>query len=730
MLKNFLIYSMDKGQQTNVEPWLIPEQAFEKLEDAYVWRGRVKKKWGYSLIGSNDLNSRLRINFATTDANGELAYTTIPGILMKPGMMFSVGSEVYTVTTVPTVGNNADTLGTLGTSTGNIEYTSAAPDVFKFKLTGVSASIATTSVYFYPAEPVMGLPSREIGNISFEDIIAFDTQFSYTRSGGAWEQLGTATWTGSNKDFFWGVNARGANPYQTNFYVVNNTRADNIKYIDSAGVAWTNLQPTLNSGGDTLDSARIITYFKDRLVVFNTLETTGGSSRAYPQRCRFSQNGDPTAAATSWLEDTPGRGGYIDAPTKADIITIEQVKGRLIVYFESSTYELVYTGVPDAPFRWQIINSELGCESTFSVIGFDDVALGVGNVGVHACNGVGVARIDQDIPDEVFKIHNGNDGIERVYGIRDYVPELVYWTFPSAENNPVYPDRILLYNYQNKSWAFFNESFTCFGYYQQESDLTWANSGQRYPSWEQWLDAWNAGRAQSRFPDIVAGNQQGFVNILDTNRTSNSQTLYITDMTVATKTLRIISHNLSSNDYILIEEAQGSTTLNGTITRVQSVTDANNIIVDDAFTGTYTGGGKVTRISGLNILTKQFNPGTPVGQTFSIPYIDILMNITSAGEITVEYFTDSQTGASVQSQANSGVLLGSSVITTQSEKSLGVATYDTYEWHRYFLQAISSFIQLRFTLSADQISNYLIATSNIELQGINLYVTPHGRLIN
>ena len=51
-VKSFLIGPYEIGQENNVEPWLLPEKAFEILEDAYVWRGRVKKRFGYSLIGS------------------------------------------------------------------------------------------------------------------------------------------------------------------------------------------------------------------------------------------------------------------------------------------------------------------------------------------------------------------------------------------------------------------------------------------------------------------------------------------------------------------------------------------------------------------------------------------------------------------------------------------------------------------------------------------------------
>ena len=41
----------ETGVQRNVEPFMLPNEAFPTLTDAYVWRGRVKKKEGYSFVG-------------------------------------------------------------------------------------------------------------------------------------------------------------------------------------------------------------------------------------------------------------------------------------------------------------------------------------------------------------------------------------------------------------------------------------------------------------------------------------------------------------------------------------------------------------------------------------------------------------------------------------------------------------------------------------------------------
>jgi len=709
---------MQEGWINRVEPFYLPEEAFYDLEDAYVWRGRVRKRFGASLIGATELQSRFRINLGTTNGAGNLS-GTVPGTKFRVGQMFSIGVDRFIVNAT---GTPANLLQDGGAATATYNTTTGA-----FVFAGASA---TTAVYFYPADPVMGLLGRETSNINAEQVVGFDTQFSYIRSSSAWERLDAATvWTGSDSQFFWSTNYRSSNPYDTALYVVNYNTTDNIKYINSGATAWTNLRPQLNSGATRfLETCRVLVNFKDRLVALNTIEDETGTDRTYQNRARFSQNGDPTAAATAWLDDVPGRGGYIDAPTQEAIITAERLKDRLIVYFERSTWELVYTAVDSAPFKWQQINDELGCESSFSVIGFDKQVLGVGNVGVHACNGVNVTRIDEKIPNEVFRIHNGNNGPERVYGIRDYYNELVYWTFPSASNNPTFPTRILIYNYENGTWAVFNDSYTCFGNFQGETDLRWDELGERYGTWENWNDPWGSPLFQSAFPFIIAGNQEGWVHIIDNGKGSSAQSLQITDMTSGSSTLTIVNHNLQSDDYILIEEATGVTSLNGIIVRVSSITDANNIVIDTAFSGTYTGAGKATRISNIRILSKSFNPGTPIGQQFSMPYADFLLDRTTAGQLSLEYYLDTTDGDTITEMDVNNVLLGSNILYTQPEDNMTFQPNQNQIWHRYYIQAQGGFIQLLFYMSDTQMKNYLIATSWFELHAILLYVQPQGRI--
>ena len=147
----FFIGPLQTGLQQNLRPFLISDDAFEQLQNAYVFRGRVRKRFGERLMGTGwdsaitePLFSRLRINLGNTDGSGNFS-GTVPGAIFKVGQEFSVGDEIFTVyqTGTPAVmlDTGAATVKTYNTTTGAVVINGAA---------------AATAVYFYPGEPVMG----------------------------------------------------------------------------------------------------------------------------------------------------------------------------------------------------------------------------------------------------------------------------------------------------------------------------------------------------------------------------------------------------------------------------------------------------------------------------------------------------------------------------------------------------------------------------------------------
>lgn len=725
----FMIAPPDGGLQTDLRPWLIPDQAFARLKNAYVFRGRVRKRFGSYLMNNTDdpKLSRFRINIATTDAGGNAA-GVVPGVIWKIGQAFSVGDELFTVWqangVMLTTGTGA---GTYNTATG--AYTIAGADPL-------------TIVYFYPAEPVMGLLTYEVGSINDEFIIGFDTQFAYEyNTATGWTRLGTAIWTGNNSQFYWGYTIPGIAANDNIFMVANYNPPDTLKYWD--GVVWTNFTPVILASGDFVQNARIVVQFHGRTLFINTIENIGGGNEIFLNRCRYSQRGSPLQV-DAFREDIGGKGNFLDAYTQEAAITAEFIKDRLIVYFERSTWELVYLGNEIEPFRWQQINTELGVESTFSIVPFDKVAIGVGNVGVHACNGANVERIDDKIPDTVFEIHNENAGVERVYGIRDYYVEMVYWTFPAinATSDQPFPKRVLVYNYKNGTWSFNDDSITVFGYYQNITNLTWATATFL---WQEGSETWSAGPLQTQFRQVIAGNQEGFTFIVFPDIARNAPALQITNIVVVgnTATVTIIDHNLQAGgdaDYIIFENIATTintlniTNLNGNIYPVASIIDKDTFTIinndpTNPINGVYDGGGTVARISRIDILTKQYNFYAKQGRNAYIQKVDFMVDKTSDGSITVDCFASSSTQSLLADGLATGTVMGSNVLETFPFLLYPLEFTQSRLWHPVFLQADGEVVQLRIFLSDTQMINPEVVWSDFEMHAMLFYATPTaGRL--
>lgn len=705
-LDRFLVAPYQTGLQNDMSPWMIPDDAFDELNNAYVYHGRIRKRFGTTLLNGEtalnrqQLTSRLRTSIGITDGNGDIAGSIVNATYNRIGQIFSIGDTIFTI-------NQLGAAAMLSTGPGTGTYNTATG---AFSITGAPA---TTEVFFYISEPVMGLTTYERATTNDEQYFAFDTRFAYRWSGTEWIDTTVTSWTGTDSDFFQATNWNGANSDDYLLFVTNYVAADQIKYWNN--VTWTTINPQFNAAGATIETARIILPFKDRLVLLNIIESVG----TFRNRCRFSQNGSPLSA-DAFREDIPGRGGYIDAPTKESIVSAEFLRDRLIVFFERSTWELVYTGNEVLPFRWQKINTELGVESTFSVVPFDKAVLGIGNVGIHACNGINVERIDEKIHDDVFKIHNNNEGVFRVCGIRDYRTQLVYWSFPSidsAQENLKFPNRVLVYNYENGSWAYNDDSFTAFGYFQNQTNITWE---QLKIAWQDYAKPWNEGSIQARDLRVIAGNQEGFTFIIDADVSTNAPSLQITD--ISGTLITAINHNLVDGDFIQIENTEGVTGVDGIWQVLDTTTDTITIL--GSAVGTYTGGGTIRRLSQIDMRTKQFNFYVKDGRNFTVQRVDFQVDRTSNGQITVDQMPSSTDLSLIEEGIFSDAILGNGVLETFAYPDIPLEQMQHRLWHPVYMQAQGEFIQLRIYLNDEQMRIENIVNSPFEMHAMLFYVQP------
>jgi hypothetical protein len=742
------------GLTTDKKPLMLADEAFSNLQNAYVFRGRVKKRDGSVSMGRL---SRLTSAFSLgTSGASPWSFNiyTVTSITPEPNAEIAEGSVIVTIgtTVITDLGNG--TLSQTGTITnatqanpcqitsaahnlvtgnmvlienvigmtelnGNI-YTITVVDANNFSLNGVDSTgftayvsggdwysqnnygtinyltgavVITYSVTpaaafltfdYYPALPVMGICKEDVATIGIDQTIFFDTKYVYQFVAGVFQQLGTATWTGSNTDFFWSCNFQGADSSIRLFFATNNnitlgspTPYDPIRYYPGPMSTWVDLTPLLTAT-ITLYQALIVIPYYGRLLALNTWEgpttdplvPTGAVN--FFARCRFSQIGNPTDQTLGWRTDVFGRGGFVDAPTNEAIVSAGFYKNTLIVFFEYSTWQLRYIGEYGLPFIFERISSDFGSTCTYSPIIFDQGVMTVGDRGVIQGSVNGAPRLDEQIPETVFSFEIQNNAPNFVHGVRDFEKEIVYWNYIDSSNQGIYqnfPNTVLVYNYRNNTWAQFRDSITCFGIAQFQLGITWDSLTT---FWESSV-TWDNVDDQEYVEYVTAGNQQGYITLYENPEASTpvpAVTLYPPTLSITAvnfsaspNILTVPNHNLANGEIIYITGTLWTGTDPGINNQIYNVTPLSNNTLSLGVwsqssqsygslsltsSAIYIGGGEIALFPKMNIIGKDFNPYQSIGKQFKLSYIDFQMDsnlsIPSIPAVTIQLFVNSYLG--------------------------------------------------------------------------------------
>lgn len=383
------------------------------------------------------------------------------------------------------------------------------------------------------------------------------------------------------------INTLLFNPYTSNGIALNSqvsvTGQDGIRYyanvsnnlpsgVVGVGLSWVNYNPPIDPN-TALVGCLLMFAYRGYLVFLNTTEGNEQAVFNYPNRARWTQIGTPyysnPVPNTPSLQgvdpfavrdDLFGRGGANDAPTNEAIVGAGFIRDILVVYFERSTWRLRFVNNSQNPFVWERVNQELGSDCTFSSIIFDKGLINIGDRGIVISDGNDTSRIDEKIPDDIFNIRQANQGFQRVYGIRTFQTKLLYWTYPSSTNpNGTFPDLVLVYNYDSKNWSYFDDTFTCFGYFYPGTVAeTWADM---IKPWNTYDYTWDSGLDSFGFESLIAGNQQGFVLQLERDNAENDTSLSISS--IAGSLITSADHNMPDGTWISLSGIIGTTSIDG-----------------------------------------------------------------------------------------------------------------------------------------------------------------------
>lgn len=477
----FLIAPYSTGLDTDLEPWLLPEEAFQEIINAHIHHGYVEKRSGIQLFATT----------ASTDADFEItaASQTDPVTLTLVDVTnLSNGDQIqidYVVGMTQLNGGKYLVSNKTGGAGGTIDL----QDLTGIDIDGTAfgAYISDGYVSTAPGDRIMGI-GRCYDSSGVPQMIVWDDKrgYYYNRTSNSLSPLDLDDiFDSGDTDYVWwedwsSVASTAASVlnrlYFTNGKAVNGSNQNGIRFYSCASsptapiaVANSLFQPTIN-GASTIDGCKLIFSIRQRLLLLNTVE--GGT--IYPQRARWCQarnpggTGTPLTFSDEWDDNIPGKGGFVDAPTSEHIISARFIQDNLVVWFTNSIWLLQPTSDPRLPFRWSKLNNFRGADAKFGTMEFDRYVAGVSIRGINITDGNDTRRIDQRIEDFVTDEVN-SDEFDKVYLGRNHQLRRSWFLYPSLESDET--DHALILDDESGAFSKYAINLNVLGYGARGVDL-------------------------------------------------------------------------------------------------------------------------------------------------------------------------------------------------------------------------------------------------------------------
>lgn len=460
----------ESGLSQYFQPFIIGNTAFPTIENAYAWRGNVRKREGYTFFKALPASDK-PIQGITSWVN--------PASLASDSIVFSK-TKAYRYN--PSAGAYQD----ISFLTDGTAFSFGNGDNDYFWTTNFAGSLwVTNGLGRIPA----GEPTAERGIMFWNG-----TPGVPTSSGG---------WSNHQPPVY--IDPAGPTTIYLNGCLILIPYKGNLVALNTQEGVIDGTTPPQQTFSNRARWSQLGTPYLT-------------TSASYVPPPPFNTPG--AADDNAWRSDIPGKGGFADADTSERIVSAAIVRDTLIVFFQRSTWRLTYTGDTILPFIWERLNTNYGSESTFSTVSFDEAILAFSRYGWIGSSTNDVARIDQDIPDQSFTVEVGNSSftsLNRVQGIRDFFRQMAYWTFPVITDSTPEPSKIYAYNYIDKNWSIFQPTnhIRVFGYYYTNEDKIWANYNAANNTWENLDDVGNnpwqvlGSGANAGFPLILGGDIDG-----------------------------------------------------------------------------------------------------------------------------------------------------------------------------------------------------------------------------
>jgi hypothetical protein len=304
------------------------------------------------------------------------------------------------------------------------------------------------------------------------------------------------------------------------------------------------------------------------------------------------------------------------------------------------------------------ISTALGSDADFATIGYDNIVESLGKLGIIGTDTRQVLRRDDKLPyftrDEV----DPND-IDLTYAGYDIDNSQFMFAYLSNENNETSTtqERVLLHNYEERSFAIYKQRFSCFGNTEVGKELAWNQIDETIdPSWGAWdttENIWNKIGIESGEKKLLAGDDYGFV--YEMNIDYDDQIARIFGITQANPAVLTVDENAYIvGDKVRIENVVGMEEINSdpspdndsnnyyTITAVDH--DAGTITIDKNTTkpefNEYGHGGIVSKVIEFRAKLNEFNPWREEGLQCYLKEVEFLLD-TDGGSLRIDIYDNS-----------------------------------------------------------------------------------------
>jgi hypothetical protein len=418
------------------------------------------------------------------------------GAVTEGTFVVTDGTETFTDNEDGTLTGDAGGSGTITYATGEYEVTFNA---------NVSDAQDVTITYDCAPETItiMGLFNYYQDDVT--KVIAANTErlYNLNATSNKYEELqfklgnSVTDFSGADSAFFWWENWFNIG------YVTNGV--DQIQQYDGTDLEDFNIDLDVEAGPDNdVNTCQLMFVFQSRLCIFNTTER--GTARTVRAR---------------WCEvDTVGTwkdANYLDVPTNDSIVSGGYIGSQLFIKCRRSTWEFLYTGDPDAPFRWRRVSRAEGAYAKCGTINYRNELLFVGQARLLGTDGRQVYEVDPQIPN--FVLDWNQDVIDYSYAAK--LQELQQILVSYAESDQSKPNSAIVLNYEGKSYGTYGLDIHVLGEIRLQTDLVL----DRLPVGLALDDidySFDDPQAQGGYPITLMGCRDGYIYRLNDGNTDGT----------------------------------------------------------------------------------------------------------------------------------------------------------------------------------------------------------------